>query len=877
MASNAGKRGLYWALTLVFVLAMAYQAGFSVSATERRRHYDRIERPFEMSIDSDRFASVDAGMAAAGIQKGDQLIEVEGQRYIGGAQLARIFAGKHAGEPLAIKVRRKGSSEVESFSVPLRMWGAGPMPALGWVVFFGLTVFTPVLCLLLGFFVAAMRPRDMLAWLLLMLMLSFAQMSTTGISGLTALLQWPDGLRPLGLFYHTFFGGTWSIWILLFGIYFPERAGLDRRLPWLKWLFIAPIGVAALGDAFAVAGDAENYRRFAALPRLVNPLDKAAFFLEMIAISSFFANIWTKISFASSADARRRLILLVNGTSLALTPLFILVLYGLFHHGVDDVPEAVWIPCILMLAVFPITLAYVIVVQRALDVRVVIRQGLRYALARRGILAIQFIAVGVVTLSAATLVADPARNRPRKLQVIASGMIAALGIRRGGDKLQAWTDRRFFREAYNAEQILSELSDQVRTMVETKPLLETVAMRISSSLHVPRIAMLVKNDGHYGAAHAIGFDAPPEIQFAESAGTVAQLKRQRQPLRVYFDDPDSWIYREPGVTDSERARLRELEAQLLLPLAFKDKLVGFISLSAKLSEEPYSNSDVQLLGSVATQTGLALENSHLTEAIAVEVAHRERLNRELEIAREVQQRLFPQSYPAVAGLDLAGRCRPALGVGGDYYDFLELADGCLGIAIGDVSGKGIPAALLMASLQAALRGQTISGAPDLAKLMSNLNRLIYEATPSNRYATFFYGQYDPGTRRFTFVNAGHNAPMVFRNGEVLRLEDGGPVVGLFKPARYSQACAQLTEGDAIVLFTDGISEAMNAADEEWGEERLMEAVRACRQQPATEMIDSLMRDADAFVAGAPQHDDMTIMVVKLVQTDSATTGLPARH
>jgi sigma-B regulation protein RsbU (phosphoserine phosphatase) len=217
----------------------------------------------------------------------------------------------------------------------------------------------------------------------------------------------------------------------------------------------------------------------------------------------------------------------------------------------------------------------------------------------------------------------------------------------------------------------------------------------------------------------------------------------------------------------------------------------------------------------------------------------------------------------VPGLDYAGKCRPAQGVGGDYYDFLELPAGQFGIAIGDVSGKGIPAALLMASLQASLRGQTIDGRTDLANLMGNLNRLIFATTPSNRYATFFYGQYDPASRNFVYVNGGHNPPMVFRGNDVLRLEEGGPVVGLFRPAKYEQASVTLARGDILVLYTDGISEAMNAADEEWDEPRLMETVKACGALPAAEMIDRLIAAADTFVAGAPQHDDMTIMVVKV--------------
>ena len=217
----------------------------------------------------------------------------------------------------------------------------------------------------------------------------------------------------------------------------------------------------------------------------------------------------------------------------------------------------------------------------------------------------------------------------------------------------------------------------------------------------------------------------------------------------------------------------------------------------------------------------------------------------------------------MAGLDYAGHCRPALGVGGDYYDFVALEDGSLGIAIGDVSGKGIAAALLMASLQASLRGQTIAGAADLAGLMRNVNRLVYESSSSNRYATFFFARYEPDRRSLTYVNAGHNAPMVLRGAEVIRLEDGGPVVGLFAGASYAQSSASLAPGDVLIAFTDGISEAMNAADEEWGETGLLDAARACVALRAAEIIGRLMEAADAFAAGAPQHDDMTVVVAKV--------------
>jgi sigma-B regulation protein RsbU (phosphoserine phosphatase) len=286
-----------------------------------------------------------------------------------------------------------------------------------------------------------------------------------------------------------------------------------------------------------------------------------------------------------------------------------------------------------------------------------------------------------------------------------------------------------------------------------------------------------------------------------------------------------------------------------------------MGLGPKRSEEPFTSSDRRLLDAVAAQTGLALENSRLVAEIAAEITTREKAKREIEIAREVQQRLFPQEYPPVPGIVYAGACRPALGVGGDYYDFIPVSTSQLGIAIGDVSGKGIPAALLMATLRAYVRAQTVSGDSNLADLMAHLNRLVYESSPSNRYATLFYGQYDSRTGALRYVNAGHNAPILLRpSGEVVRLGVGGPVVGLLEHCVYQQGTVTVDCGDVFVAFTDGVSEAMNAGDEEWGEERLIETIVSSTLPPAP-LIDSILQAADRFAAGAPQHDDMTLIVI----------------
>jgi sigma-B regulation protein RsbU (phosphoserine phosphatase) len=291
-----------------------------------------------------------------------------------------------------------------------------------------------------------------------------------------------------------------------------------------------------------------------------------------------------------------------------------------------------------------------------------------------------------------------------------------------------------------------------------------------------------------------------------------------------------------------------------------------MALGPKKSEEPYTPTDLRVLQSVAAQTGLTLEVADLVRTLADESAQRERMNREIEIAREVQQRLFPQNIPQIAGVSLAGMCRPASEVGGDYYDLIELEGGHLGFAIGDVSGKGISAALIMASLRASLRGLIIDAPGDLAKMMQKVNRLVYEASSSSRYATFFFATYNPETRELRYVNAGHNPPILAKqvSGEFRRLEACGPVVGLLPFVDYEEQSMILEPGDLLIAYTDGISEAMTADDEEWGEDRMLDATPRYPSALASEVMEKVFRAADEFTAGAEQHDDMTLLVMKLI-------------
>ncbi len=436
----------------------------------------------------------------------------------------------------------------------------------------------------------------------------------------------------------------------------------------------------------------------------------------------------------------------------------------------------------------------------------------------------------------------------------------------------------------SADQELSELATQAQAFTEIPALVRTVSECISNALHVDRIAVLLRSGDTFRLQYTLGVNAGGEVLLSGNSKTIANLDVVKSPANVYLDNPDSWLL---AATDAERTALRELGAEMLIPLRGRNRLLGVMALGPKRSEEPYSRSDRGLLQSVALHTGLSIENSELVRSLAVEATQRERINREIEIAREVQERFLPQSYPVIPGVELAGAYRAALGVGGDYYDFIEMKsvgkDGAgtrsLGIAIGDISGKGISAALLMASLRASLRGLTRNPNGDLAAMMREVNALVYEASGSNRYATFFFAQLDPLSRKLTYVNAGHNAPALLRGkrmvqgensgAEIIRLEAGGPVIGLLAECDYQQSTLTLEPGDILLAFTDGISEAMTQDEEEWSEDRLIARLAQCPDLRATELVKCLMEAADEFAAGAPQHDDMTLLVLKMLPVATA--------
>jgi sigma-B regulation protein RsbU (phosphoserine phosphatase) len=869
-ASHASRKPyLLWGLlALIFLISATYRVlDISEWVYGLRLGRELVRDPFRIDLPHPGIDSLLPEADLAGLKPGDQLSRINGEpfRYRGNELWAALRAAR-PGDRLTVEATRvvNGQGSPMQASIVLQPLRPGAPSVVELTNFAVLNTLLPIACTVLGFWVAAIRVRDIRAWLLLFMMLGVPEIIT-----FNPRFQYgrQDFFQPIAASYQPLLANLWATAMLLFAVYFPDRLWLDRRVPWLKWLVIAPVVVTVIADSvvfdFVARRDANAAFALHNAFDFIGPYVPASFLLFIV---SFFVIMASRTFSEREPDSRRRLLLLDTGSAVSLVPTVVFLAVILAGRRVM-IQDWLAVPIVsllsaAMLFLLPLTMAYVIVVHRAMDVRVVVRQGVQYLLARGGIRVIQLALIVAVTIGATTMLSGGASTARVAIVVAVLAAVVAIG-RRFADRLRGWVDRRFFREAYDAEQVLGELAVQVRTMVETQPLLQTVAQRVADTLHIPHVAILLNDDARLRPAYAVGYPDTPRVVIPESSVVVRRLQRDAH-VRVRFDDPDSWVQ---DLSEEERESLAALHTDILLPLSVNQKVVGVLSLGPKRSEEPYSNSDLRMLGSVATQTGLALENSRLTAEIAAQIAEREKRQRELEIAREVQQRLFPQEYPPVPGLEYTGACRPALEVGGDYYDFLSLSPTELGIAVGDISGKGIPAALLMATLRAFLRAQTIGEEKNLAEMMCNLNALVYESSATNRYATFFFARYNSATNALAYVNAGHNPPMVFRAcgrqpPEVIRLDTGGPVIGLLPTCTYEQGNITLKKGDVLIAFTDGISEAMNANDQEWGDERLIEAVVSGRMLAPSALISSILAAADAFVGDAPQHDDMTLVVAR---------------
>ncbi len=355
------------------------------------------------------------------------------------------------------------------------------------------------------------------------------------------------------------------------------------------------------------------------------------------------------------------------------------------------------------------------------------------------------------------------------------------------------------------------------------------------------------------------------------AGEVGEIRVSRTVLNEVIGEGKS-VLTSNAQTDprfmSTTMTMQGIRSVLAVPLGVGEKVFGIIYADSPIADARFTEDHMKVLTTLASVAAIRVENARLVE----DRLNQERLTRELQLAREIQQRFQPTSAPPVPGYELQGISFPCYEIGGDYYDFIQREDGRLVIALGDVSGKGTAAALLMSSLHAAIHAQASSN-NSLSDTITAVNRYLAANIPSNRFVTLFYAELDPQTGALSFLNAGHNPPLIVRAaGTMEQLDSGGLPLGIMPDARFREGRTQLQPGDALIIYSDGVSESTDPHGEEFGETRLYEAVAGNLAATASGLRDCIESAITKFAQGTPSADDITLVIVKRQSGEPASVA-----
>jgi len=329
-----------------------------------------------------------------------------------------------------------------------------------------------------------------------------------------------------------------------------------------------------------------------------------------------------------------------------------------------------------------------------------------------------------------------------------------------------------------------------------------------------------------------------------------------------INEKASVLVRDAQLDEAFRERMSIVEQKvrtlMAVPLQTEKRTIGLIYVDSPNMFRAFTKDDLSLLTVMANVAAIRIEHARLSEVEEIE----RRMARELDQAAEIQRSFLPGGAPQVAGADLAGYNAACRTVGGDYYDFFSYPNGRVAMVLGDVSGKGMPASLMMMGLQA--RVQVLADEPqNLAAVMNRLNKITCQNCPSNRFITFFFCVLDAATGELAYCSAGHNPPVIVRaSGGVESLDGGGPPLGILSAATYSEYHAKLEPGDALAIYSDGVTEANNGKEEEFGDERFAEVLKANRQKSAPEIVAAVNQALTEFAAGSPPADDITLIVAR---------------
>jgi sigma-B regulation protein RsbU (phosphoserine phosphatase) len=769
---------------------------------------------------------------AAGLVKGDRVIALDGAACSSLKDVSNLTSTARPGDTITYEVAR--GARILALPVTLSLPPFSEVLRKSMLILVGLSFVTIGL-------VVYFRRSDKLALVFFLLCLAFGLVLVNivnfEISSAThaykAVLYDVMVLALPALFLHFF-------------LLFPERSPILVRRPGLEYLIYLPAAVFVAATGYfnvMIFGHGRAYPG----PTAVLQNATAVYFASFVVLG--LAAFLRSYRRTKAPALRRRLRLVVWGTIAGIAPILFVRIVVSIEPSVELPGERlVFLPLLLV----PTAFGHAIVRYGLMDLEIVLKRSLVYTVLTAVLAAVYF----AVVYGIGRLASEFVGSADLLFSVISIFCITLL-ISPLRSKIGASVDRMFFRDEYNYRRVLKQISHSLAGMVDLEHLLGFLATRVGEVLHASAVAIYLEDarTSQYTARCAVGVSAKDLKPFPADGALAACLASSAETLNV---ERDLALDRPMPIARSEIDGLSPAKPALVVPLVYKSRLLGFMSIGRRIAGRYYAATDVELIETLCDQASVAIENARLY----LETVEKQKMEQELEVAREIQRRLLPKSFPEIRGLETHGVNIPSKHVGGDYYDVIPLGASKVAVVIADVSGKGVPAALLMASLQSSLRAEA-QGWRRPSEVMATLNETIYEHTSGDTFVTIFYGVIDFERRVLTYSSAGQTPPFIVRKDLGFeRLDRTDIVLGIESRADYHDHVVPVGPGDLLFLYTDGITDELDRGDEPFGEDRLLSRLVQGQGLDLETIVQQVYDAVVSHTQGKPQ-DDLTALAIRI--------------
>ncbi len=772
----------------------------------------------------------------AGLKYLDCILSIDGQDVLQGQDLVRTVREMVPGTPVRYRVESK--KEIREVTVPVTIFGLWDF-----LLVFLITYSCGVLLYALGVIAYLLKPNIRSSWVFLGLCLSLGTYVVSAYE-----IESTYYLVRLHYCCLSFFPATF----LHLGLIFPDRKRVLGRFPALEYLVYLPAVILSLLYMIYFSAFKETlrsgallwlpgYREIGAMGRIFSLFSAIVLFILLV----------HAVYKAATTAARQRARMILFGVTIAFVPPGLAM--AAVHFLKANIP---WNFLVFFVIFFPASIAYSIVRHNLFDADTIIKRTVGYAVVTAVVVGVY----AVVSLSLNVIAGRYALAESRAFPILFTlGVILVFNPLR--DRIQALVDRLFFRKEYDYGAVVDKVSRAITSLLDLGQVLHHLTRTFIEDMFIntTSIMLLHSATAEYRVYLADG-ERKQEVEgkFFKSNGPLMQIiEEEKRELTRYdvLEDPKYEAISQPCAEEFE-----SVCASLMVPLVFQDRLIGVLNLGEKKSGKPYNRQDIDLLHAVANQGAMAIENARLFH----ENLEKQRMEEELNIARDLQMSMLPATCPHVPGFGIAATSIPAREVGGDFFDFIDMGEGRLGLVVGDVTGKSVSGALVMAASRSIFR-MLSEEQFTVGEIMEKANRRAKKDIKSGMFVALLYAVLESKEKTLNLCSAGQTQPIHFspKTGEARLMETEGDrfPLGILDGADYRETRVELASGDKIVFYTDGIVEAMNQKEEIFGFERLLEVVQGGRTMNAESLLKEILDKVNGFSRGATQHDDLTVIVI----------------